>query len=308
MSLFTTLTILTVSTIVILVIIAHKQAHRLTHSSQLSRHKHYSSLTSIGATAQQQHPHFIPCALSLVTQDGVKLAAHYTPSHNGAAIILSHGYKMSSHEMLPIAELFAQHGYGILIQDQRAHGMSHGEQISFGRDEWYDLDAAVNFVEQQLNIDSIGLFGNSMGGALSLCYAARDPRIKAIVAQSPYASIGHSIKKGVKQFTKLPPVPFAPLVHLMAQRKLKIDSSTLAPLNAMAKIHPRPVLLMMGGQDRYVEPQGIFSLQHAAGDSAKLWYEHELDHVEFYEKHPAEFERQIMAFYAQHLLGITKSS
>lgn len=308
MNLLTTITILAVAIIAILVTIAHKQAHRLTHSSQYSRHKHYSTLASISTTAQERHPHLKPCAISLVTQDGVRLAAHYTPSHNGAAIILSHGYKMSSHEMLPIAELFALHGYGILIQDQRAHGMSHGEQISFGRDEWYDFDAAVNFLEQQLNIDTIGLFGNSMGGALSLCYAARDPRIKAIVAQSPYASIGHSIKKGVKQFTKLPPVPFAPLVHFMAQRKLKIDSSSLAPLNAMAKIYPRPVLLMMGGQDRYVEPKGIFSLQKASGNSAELWYENDLDHVEFYEKHPAEFERQIMDFYGKHLLCLTKNS
>lgn len=302
MPFLTTLMALAALFIVIVVIIAYKQAHRLTYSSQHIRHKYFSCLDSICATAQEQHPQFEPYALSLVTKDGVKLAAHYTPSCNGATIILSHGYKMSSREMLPIAALFSQHGYGTLIQDQRAHGMSHGEEISFGRDEWYDLDAAVNFLEQQLNIDTIGLFGNSMGGALSLCYAARDPRIKAIVAQSPYASIGHSIKKGVKQFTKLPPVPFAPLVHFMAQRKLKIDSSTLAPLNAMAKIHPRPVLLMMGGQDRYVEPQGIFSLQQASENSAELWYEHDLDHVEFYEKYPAKFERQIMNFYGKHLL------
>lgn len=288
--------------IVVLVIIAHRQAHRLTYSSHKSRHRHYDSHPELAPQYVAQQYQLDTYALSLVTADGVRLSAHYTPARNGAAIILSHGYKMSSSEMIPIAALFAQHGYGVLLQDQRAHGMSTGEQISFGRDEWYDLDIAVNFLEQQLRITSIGLFGNSMGGALSLCYTARDSRIKAVIAQSPYASIEHSIKKGVRQFTGLPAFPFAPLVHFMAQRKLNINSAKIAPLSSIANIHPRPVLLMMGGQDNYVEPQGIFALHNAAGEGTQLWYEHDLKHVEFYQKHPAEFERRIMTFYAHHLL------
>lgn len=294
--------------VIVLCVIAYRHAHRLTYSALENRHRHYDKHPELAPATVGQHYQLNAHPLSLVTRDGLNLSAHYTPSRNGAAIILSHGYKMSSSEMIPIAALFAQNGYGVLLQDQRAHGMSAGEQISFGRDEWYDLDAAVNFLEQQLGITSIGLFGNSMGGALSLCYAARDLRVKAVIAQSPYASIGHSIKKGVKQFTGLPPFPFAPLVHFMAQRKLKINSSKIAPLNAIAKIHPRPVLLMMGGQDHYVEPQGIFTLHEAAGDSAELWYENDLDHVEFYEKHPAEFERQTLAFYACHLLKTSQQT
>lgn len=304
--LFITLLILLIITVV--TTLAYLQAKRLTRSSQPARHKYFSQLPSVIESAREQQLQLKPIALSLTTKDGVRLSAHYTPSQNGAAIILSHGYKMSSREMLAIADLLTQHGYGTFMQDQRAHGMSDGEQISFGRDEGYDLESAVDFLEQQLNIAAIGLFGNSMGGALSLCYAARDPRIKAVVAQSPYASIGHSIKKGVKQFTNLPPIPFAPLVHFMAQKRLKIDSIHLAPINAMAKISPRPVLLMMGGKDRYVEPQGIFTLHDAANGCAQLWYEPELDHVEFHEKHPAKFERNILSFYAQHLQHVTKNS
>lgn len=293
--------------VIVLCVIANRHAQRLTYSALESRHRHYDNHPALAPATVGQNYQLNAHPLSLVTGDGLTLSAHYTPSCNGAVIILSHGYKMNSSEMIPIAALFAQHGYGVLLQDQRAHGMSAGEQISFGRDEWYDLDAAVNFLEHQMGINSIGLFGNSMGGALSLCYAARDSRVKAVIAQSPYASIGHSIKKGVKQFTGLPPFPFAPLVHYMAQRKLKINSSEIAPLNAIAKIHPRPVLLMMGGQDHYVEPQGIFALHDAAGDSTELWYEHDLDHVEFHEKHPAEFEQKIMTFLAQHLQENTKN-
>lgn len=294
-----------VLSVIVLCVIATRHAHRLTYSALETRHRHYDSHPELAPATVGQHYQLNAHALSLVTADGLNLSAHYTPSRNGSAIILSHGYKMNSSEMIPIAALFAQHGYGVLFQDQRAHGMSAGEQISFGRDEWYDLEAAVNFLAQQLGITSIGLFGNSMGGSLSLCYAARDLRVKAVIAQSPYASIGHSIKKGVKQFTGLPSFPFAPLVHFMAQRKLKINSNKIAPLSAIAKIHPRAILLMMGGQDHYVEPQGVFSLRDAAGNNAELWYEQELDHVEFYEKHPAEFERRVMTFYARHLLKRT---
>lgn len=298
--------------VLVLSVIAYRHAHRLTYSSRQKRHKHYGNHPELAPQEVGRQHRFIAHALSLVTRDGLTLSAHYSPARNGAAIILSHGYKMSSSEMIPIAALFAQYGYGVLLQDQRAHGMSTGEQISFGRDEWYDLDAAVNFLDRQLGITTIGLFGNSMGGALSLCYAARDPRIKAVVAQSPYASMAHSIKKGVKKFTGLPAFPFAPLVHFMAQHKLKINSDKIAPLNAIAKIHPRPILLMMGGQDNYVEPQGIFALHDAAGDNVELWYEDDLDHVEFQTKLPDEFERKVMKFYAHHLCSnhekLTKNS
>lgn len=287
----------------ILFIIARRHANRLIHSSHDKRQQRYANYPELHPTVIKQQHQLAAYPLCLTTSDGLHLSALYAPSRNGAVVILSHGYKMDCAEMIPIATLLVSHGYGILLPNQRSHGCSDGEQISFGNHEWRDLEAAVNFLVHQENASSIGLFGNSMGGALALCYAARDPRIAAVIAQSPYASIAHSINKGVRQFSGLAPFPFAPLIHYHAQRKLNINTASIAPLNTIAAISPRPILLMMGGQDHHVEPDGIFKLHQAAGDTAELWYEPDLDHVEFYQKLPLEFEQRVVDFYNRHLLN-----
>lgn len=290
-----------------LCIMTSRHANRLISSSQVKRQQHY-------VTHPELHPEFIAeqqqletTPLSLTTSDGLHLYALYKASHNGAVIILSHGYKMDCGEMIPIAALLAKHGYGVLLLDQRGHGHSDGELISFGYHEWRDLEAAMDFLHQQIDDPIVGLFGNSMGGALALCYAARDQRIAAVVAQSPYASIAHSINKGVRRFSDLPPFPFAPLIHHFAQRKLGFNTASVAPINTIVTISPRPIMLMMGGQDRHVEPDGTFQLRQAAGNNAQLWYEPHLSHVEFFQKLPLAFEQKIISFYNEHLLNFSQT-
>lgn len=270
-----------------LLVVAHRQAQQLL-SHPLASRQAASAAPQATLTSQ---------ALELTTADQFRIQAHYVATRNGATIVLCHGYKMDHNEMLPIAAMLAQNGYGVLLFDWRGHGLSSGEQISFGLHEWRDLEAAINFIASRQPDSTIGLFGNSMGAALCLDYAARDPRVAAVVAQSPYASLAHSINNGVRRFTGLPPFPFAPLIKFFAERQLGSTLDSVAPIHAMAKISPRPVLLMMGGLDRSVEPSGIFALQQAAGAGTELWYDAELGHVDFYRQHPAEFERRLLSFY-----------
>ncbi len=286
-----------------LVVIAQRQAVRLTSSAPTNRQQYAVDHPENSPELLLQQHQLQAQPIELTTSDGLRLFALYAPSTNGSVIILSHGYKMNCSEMIPIAALLAKHGYGVLLPDLRSHGRSDGNQISFGGHEWRDLEAAVNFLVQKNPRDTICLFGNSMGGALGIVYAARDPRIAAVIAQSPYASVAHSINKGVSKFSGLPPFPFAPLIHYLAQRRLHIDTAKVAPINTIAAISPRPIMLMMGGQDQTVEADGIFALHQAAGENCELWFESELDHVEFYQCKPEEFEQRVVAFYNQALLG-----
>lgn len=279
------------------VVICQSQAVKLTSSSPSNRQQYAVDHPENSPELLLQQQQLSAQPIELTTSDGLRLFALYAPSANGAVVILSHGYKMSCSEMIPIAAILARHGYGVLLPDQRSHGRSEGNTISFGWHEWRDLEAAVDFLVAKNPADSIGIFGNSMGGALGIVYAARDPRIAAVVAHSPYASVAHSINKGVSKFSDLPPFPFAPLIHYLAQRRLHIDTAKVAPLGTIAAISPRPIMLLMGGQDHTVEADGIFKLQQAAGENCTLWFEPELDHVEFLEQKPAEFERRVVAFF-----------
>src|SRR5512145_1336506 len=69
--------------------------------------------------------------ISLETEDGYQLAAWYVPSENRAAIVLLHGYKNTRDAVLPVAQMLAQNGYGVILIDLRGHGESDGETLSF---------------------------------------------------------------------------------------------------------------------------------------------------------------------------------
>ena len=243
--------------------------------------------------------------VSLTTADGLRLAGWYIPSQNGAAVIAQHGYKATRQDMLNDAAMLARHGYGVILIDLRAHGQSQGNLITFGRLEPLDLDAAYHYLLSRPGVDPerIGVLGDSMGAVTVILYAAQNSHIKAVVAQSPYASLQEEVATGVEYFTDLPTFPFAPMIQYFAEQQAGFSARQVAPIEHIAEISPRPVFLMQGGQDNVIPPNSGQRLYQAAGEPRQLWFEPQLGHVEFDTKMPAEYEQRVTAFFDRYLLG-----
>lgn len=242
--------------------------------------------------------------LTLTTVDGFELAAMYFPSQNGAAVMVQHGYTDTLMHMIPITAMLVRHGYGVILTELRAHGDSEGNLISFGHYEMNDLDAAYHYLLTRSEVDPnrIGILGNSMGGSLAILYAAeRNLNIKAVIAQSPYDSVDEAIGKILRKFAGLPNYPFGPMTVFFAERKLDSTNEQFAPINVIRKLSPRPVFIMMGGQDSFVNPDGGIRLFEAAGEPRRYWYDSTLEHVAFSKQHPAEFETAITDFFDHYL-------
>lgn len=248
--------------------------------------------------------------ITLITSDSVRLEALYFSSKNGAAVITVHGYKSVRASMLPIVAMLVRHGYGVILPDLRSHGKNlekhmteKGALITFGKKEVLDLEAAYQYLLKRPDVDpeKIGVLGNSMGGAIVIQYAARNPNIKAVVAQSPFASIRDTTDVSVKHFLGIPPFPLAPIIVFLAERKLGFPTKEIAPIQHIGKIAPRPLFLMMGGKDSYVNADGIWLLSAAYGHPHLLWFDQELDHVEFHKKFPEKFETCVVGFFDKHL-------
>ena len=240
--------------------------------------------------------------IALTTSDGVRLAAWYFPSQNRAAIILLHGYKANRSTMLPIAAMLIRHGYGVIIPDFRGHGESEGERITFGHDEVRDVEATFQYILTRSEVDPerIGLLGNSMGSATALLYAAENPAIKAVVAQSPYATLEDMVQANVRRLG-FPTFPLAPMMLFFIEREFGFPVDTVAPIRHIGQISPRPVLILMGGKDTWVNPEGGRQLYAAAGEPRELWFDPELGHLEFHEKRAAEFEERVVEFFDKYL-------
>ena len=79
--------------------------------------------------------------------------------------------------------------------DFEGSGYSEGEYISLGYHEKHQLKNIVDFVEKYPDVGDIGLWGRSMGASTTLIYASIDPRIKAIVADSPFSDFRRVAKE-----------------------------------------------------------------------------------------------------------------
>lgn len=242
----------------------------------------------------------------VITQssDGNTLHAWYVPSTNGAGIILQHGFKSDREELLEEAAMLANRGYGVLLTSIRAHDINEGELIAFGLKEMPDIDAWVKFLQAQEDITSIGMLGNSLGGTLSIQYAAENGAIKALVVHSAFSSMRDTINTSVRYFTDLPPFPFATLIRFWAEREIKGDIDDIDAKKWIGKISPRPILIIHSLSDVAISPESGELLLEAAAEPKELWQVEGVRHASFDTELAEAFEDKVGKFFDQYLLGV----
>lgn len=151
-----------------------------------------------------------------IMSEGTRLSAEVFQAEDASAgklptLILSHGWGGQASLLRSDAVTFAKHGYLVVTFDYRGWGASDGRLIatepypatdgktSFQaqvrelreivdpHDQLCDLMSAIHWVhgEERCDTDRVGLWGTSYSGGHVVYGAAKDHRIKAIVAQVP---------------------------------------------------------------------------------------------------------------------------
>lgn len=102
----------------------------------------------------------------------------------------------------------------VILVDHRAHGLSEGHALTFGKKERHDVLTWVKFIKDRFGPDAkITLVGVSMGGSAILFVADQlDPDVK-IIADSPYISIKDVVVETTK-ILKMKPRIVCPLLTL----------------------------------------------------------------------------------------------
>lgn len=183
--------------------------------------------------------------VSFTTQDGVKLSGWFLPPPRGAVVLLAHGHGENREQLLPEFRALAAAGFGVLAFDWRAHGNSGGDEVGWGFLERQDLTAAIDFALQQAGVDAerLGVLGFSRGAAVSLVTSAKDPRVKAVVAESATPSLDEGLERdfGHGVFGS------KPARWLLASRGVEVGQ--MRSIDAVCNLAPRPLLLIHGAKD-----------------------------------------------------------
>jgi uncharacterized protein len=234
------------------------------------------------------------------------------------AILMVHGIDNNRADkgggLLNLSSDLAHHGFAILAFDLRGNGESPAAPRSFGLYEQRDVLGAVDFLHsgplpypELGRPHAIAAWGESLGGATVILAAANEPSIKAVVSDSAFADVLPRIERAVPAGHV--PAMFTPGGLVVAQWLYGVDYYNIRPADVIAKIAPRPILLIHGANDnkdhKTTPPAHMYILAAAALDApnanVQTWMVPGATHVQAYHVEGQVYVNRIVAFYTAAL-------
>ena len=255
------------------------------------------------ATRLADYPDLHPQEAVIQSQTGIPIATTFFPGERRATLVLSHGYGDNQALMLPYAEFLHRAGFSVLVYDMRNRGRSGGDAVTLGALEPLDLISVVDYAVHRPDVDAgrIGALGVSLGGSTTLLAAARDARIRAVVDDSGFSDAPRVIDSSFEHFIGLPAFPCAPITIAIASWRIGIDVQKIRPVDEVAHISPRPLLIIHCMGDTVVPPPNSDRIFAAAGSPKQYWKIPTGGHIDGHKVARQEYERRVSEFFAQSL-------
>jgi dienelactone hydrolase len=236
--------------------------------------------------------------VEFTTSDGLRLKGWYIRSRNGAAVISFPGRASTQKR----AKLLARHGYGVLLFDRRGEGESEGDPNAFGWQGERDIRAAVAYLRSRSEVDPerIGGIGLSVGGEMMIEAAAESTALTAIVSEG-------ASSRSVRDELANPDTDWQSVVgNAVATAATALFTNNLPPAtlkSLVPKIAPGSVFFVYGERGQPAERPANRAFYAAAHEPKAIWEVPGSSHIGGTEAQPEEYERRIVAFFDQSLLG-----
>lgn len=214
--------------------------------------------------------------------DGISIVGQYflpDSTNRYPAVCLCHGAPSGSPPepgdggYPALSERFCSEGYAAFFFNFRGAGDSGGNMDVYG---WTrDLEAVIGYLYKLDGVDNsrLSLVGFSAGAATSVYVASKDERVTSVVACACPAHFGLFTESGepqaiIERYRSIGAIrddDFPSSVEGWFD-----DLKIVTPLDHVAGIAPRPLLLVHGGQDDTVPVEHARQLYEKAGIPKKL--------------------------------------
>lgn len=245
--------------------------------------------------------------ISFHTRDGLELKGWFIPSATGdkRTIVMCHGWGDNKGELLKQTYFLNENGgFNLLYFDFRSHGESGGEITTIGGLETIDFDAAIEWLRKAKPdlADSIGVFGLSMGAAVTVASLPKHPDLRCAAVESPFSDYRTVIKRWAWNNMKLPYYPLVALTLLILRSRVKDPAiDRFNPVEAAPKIAPRPLFVIGGEFDRLMTPEDVRKVFAAAREPKQLWMVPEAWHAKCREAAGMEYDTRVIGFFSRNL-------
>ena len=222
--------------------------------------------------------------LTLTTEDGVELDAWYVPAQEASAssVLLTHGLLGNKWLFLRLVPWLHDAGYNVLLFDFRGHGQSADQPTTVGRLEVLDVQAALDWLEQEGAADSVVGLGTSLGAVALVNTAVQDDRLDALILDSMFAEWSDV---DYAETYRLPPEWLVP------------DVPTPEELLPLVQV---PVFFIHGTADLLTSVDHAYRVYAAANEPKELWI-NDSGHAWSAWTYPEVFEARVLDFMARAL-------
>jgi pimeloyl-ACP methyl ester carboxylesterase len=240
------------------------------------------------------------------TDDGVTLSGWLVAARRDtrAAVILMHGFSWNRLPWLAGYVPWLAERYHVLQFDFRGHGVSDDADITLGTAERHDVAAAVRVLEGR-GLGPIALMGISMGASVAIM-AGADLPVAAVIADAPYADLYNPIGNRMRELHY--PLPWLGSRLVVLGASLRARTRLLAPLDHVARLSPRGLLIIAPHEDRLIDTAQARRLYASARAPKELYVVPGAGHADALAVGGAEYRRRVLGFLVRHLDGVAREA
>lgn len=238
--------------------------------------------------------------LKLKTLDELTLSAYIVKSNTyiqKGTIILLHGIRANKEHFLPMAKQLADSSFNSVLIDLRAHGESEGKFCTYGFSEKADISILVDSIINRDDLsDNIGVWGQSLGGAVALQSMAMDSRIKFGIIESTFSDFDTIVHDYVKYHLGFD-IPF--LTNYLIKRTRNItyfEPADVKPYIYARKIE-QPIIIAHGKQDKRIAIKyGLKNFENVSSSRKEFIEIPEANHLNLWKVGGKEYFKKIFKF------------
>jgi len=160
-----------------------------------------------------------------------------------AVVALVHALNEHSGRYNNLANEMASHGIAVYAMDLRGHGRSSGKRcyVKNFSDYCDDLDIFIELIKSRHSASKVFLLCHSLGGTISVIYAAdHQEKLAGMILSAPTLKLHSSVSNRIKFFARV----LSRLVPWAGVSRLEVDSISQDP--AVIKAYRRDPLVYTG--------------------------------------------------------------
>lgn len=217
-------------------------------------------------------------------------------------IILVHGIGGCKEHFLGLSKKLAERGISSFLFDGRAHGKSGGKYCTYGFYEKKDISKIVDLIKNKTPNLPIGIWGNSLGGAIAIQAMEYDNRISFGVIESTFTELSQIVFDYKKRILKGFGIKWlSDIVLKRAGSIANFSPKNIQPIKSVKNIE-QPIFLAHGDSDENILPKyGQQLFENLKSKRKEFHLIKDAGHFDLFEKGGKDYENNILKFIESNL-------